>query len=158
MLGELLRDERLPGRKFSDASHHELAGIIIGQLERVISLLTRQHAEHPPIAASTTLAAANTPVIIYTARYKVYIRMMALSASASCNITLSTQHPTTGPLLQAVFVANAAAAGPVPIGEHEFVMPADATLWLQADQAATIQVTASVYDGAEPSLIMNFEQ
>ena len=156
MLGELLRDERLPGRDFKDASAHEIAGIIIGQLQRVITLLNRQHAEQPPIAISQAVT-TNTPVNIYTATRKQYIRLMAISASGAGNITLLMQHPTSGPQKWQVFVAQAAGVGALPVGEHEFVMPRDATLWVQADQNITVGITASVFDGEEPEIIMNYE-
>ena len=156
MLGELLRDERLPGRDFKNATAHEIAGMIIGQLERMITLLGREHAEYDPIAASQALT-ANTPVLIYTAQRKVYVRIMFLSASATGTIQLLRQHPTTGPQKWPVFIGLASAAGPLPVGEHEFILPRDSTLWLQCDQSITVDVTASVFDGEEANLIMNVE-
>ena len=156
MLGELLRDERLPGRDFKDATFHEIAGIIIGQLARMNTLLSRQHAQHPPIA-NTTSYTANTPVLIYTASRKQIIRIVGISASAAGNVLLSTVHPTTGPNKWPVFALQAVAAGPLPFSEHEFELPRDGQLWAQVDQTITLSITASVFDGEEAALIMNVE-
>ena len=156
MLGELVRDENRPGRHFKDATGHEIAEIIVGQLQRLITLMNRQHAEMPPIAVSQALL-ANTPVNVYTATRKVYVRLMALSASATGTIQLLTQHPTTGPNKWGAFICLASAAGPLPVGEHEFVLPRDTTLWLQCDQPITVDMTASVFEGEEAALIMNYE-
>lgn len=156
MLGPLLRDDRLPGREFKHATLHEIAAMILGQQERMITLLNRQHAEYDPIAISQALT-ANTPVLIYTAVRKVYVRVMFLSASATGTIQLLRQHPTTGPQKWSTFIGLASAAGPLPVGEHEFPLPRDATLWLQCDQSITVDLTASVFDGEEAALIMNYE-
>lgn len=156
MIGELLRDERLPGRKFKDASAHEIAAIMIGQFERLITLVGREHAEYPPIA-DTRAYLANTPQIIYTATRKVYIRIVGISASAAGNVLLSMVHPTTGPNKWPVFALQATAAGPLPFSEHEFVLPTDGQLWAQADQSISMSITASVFDGKEPELMMNWE-
>lgn len=155
-LHDLLHNEYEPRHSWKDATTHDMAAVIVGQLQRIQTLLNRQHAEYPPIAASNTLT-ANAPLQIYTATRKQYIRLMAVSASAACNITLLFDHPTSGPLKQQAFVAQAAGAGPLPVGEHEFVLPRDARLYVQADQNATIGITASVYEGEEPQLIMNYE-
>lgn len=156
MLGELLRDERQPGRHFKDATAHEIAGMIIGQLERIITLVGREHADYPPIADTRTYV-ANTPQLIYTATGKEYIRLVAMSAGGAGNILLSIVHPTTGPNKWPVFALQATAAGPLPFSEHEFVLPADGQLWAQVDQGVSLSITASVFDGREPALMMNWE-
>ena len=151
-----LEPDAQPKRDFRKATAHEIAAILIGQNERIISLLTRQHAEFPPLA-DTRAYVANTPQSIYTATRRQFLRIVAISASAAGNITLSLVHPTSGPHLWPVFVCQAAAAGPLPVGEHEFVMPQDAVLWAQADQSISLSITAAIFDGSEPSLIMNWE-
>lgn len=156
MLGELLRDERQPGRKFKDATAHEIAEIIIGQLARITTLLGRQHAQHTPIA-DTRAYTANTPVQIYTAGRKQIIRIVAISAGGAGNVLLSTVHPTTGPNKWPVFALQATAAGPLPFSEHEFELPRDGQLWAQIDQSVSLSITASVFDGEEAALIMNYE-
>lgn len=155
-ISDLLHNEHEARHSWKDATVHDMAAVIVGQLQRIQTLLNRQHAEHPPIAVSQALT-ANTPVLIYTATRKEYIRLMAVSASATGTITLLTKHPTTGPTKWQAFVCLASVAGPLPVGEHEFVLPRDSELWLQADQNITVDVTASVFDGEEAALIMNYE-
>lgn len=158
MVASLMRDERLPGRKFSDASAHEIAGILIGQIERLITLLNRQHAEFPPFALSQALTSAAGAVKIYTASEgRTFFRLSSLSVSAAATITIATKHITTGPTLLNAFIITVAAAGPVAMTPQEFVLPENGEVWITTSADATVELNASLYDGSEPALIMNYE-
>lgn len=158
VLGPLLRDERLPGRKFTDATLHEIAGLLIGQQERVIHLLEAQNSPLPPLADKRTYG-VDTPLKIYDApaRIRLLITHLTSTMAAAGTITLSMRHPTTGPMLIPVFIAQILAAAVELTPLHEFILPQEAELWMSANQAGDIAISASVYDASEPSLIMNFE-
>lgn len=158
VLGPLLRDERLPGRHFKDATLHEIAGLLIGQQERVIRLLEAQNSPLPALADKRTYA-ANDTLKIYTAPARVRVKLTHLTGNiaAAGTVSLLMRHPTTGPTQIPVFTAQLLAVDTELTPLHEFILPQDAELFVTTNQAGDIAVSASVYDASEPALIMNFE-